>query len=536
MVNKLGDGLMKNSQISTVIEKWSERKIDGKKFNDIFQIDGIPVWYFFGPLLKQEYLPRPFKSLAEIEEDVKSGRTAAWFENLKLKLTCFGLRKGMLINEKIKWSITSSKRKEAGEKDVLLLGYTNRLARDIKGNLKPEVSPVADVLKKRGVKPLLLICDPLSKNSFKGLLKFQTLLYSYIDSETLGQSKRLSRELSREWKKIDEKKKEELFTFNGESHWRFLKRELNFLFSKEMLTTLVTYYLTFKKIMEKHKMKVIYLTALGGFYEALLLGVVYNLDKKVVYSAHGYGGRYFVVCEEFIKNVRFAAWGNEERRVLLKLGAKEKNIFLTGPPFFDEISKYKKKETKKIKKIVTLITQPLVEDKDMTKREYFGHVRKFLMQIIKVKNVGKIVIKLHPREKYKSQYEAIVKSLGLTNTEVTQEVGKTILYSILSGSDLLISYGSTTDIEGIILDKNVMIIDGLKKGPSAEAAKKDKYREAVVVLDKNDDLTDAIAKVLTSKDLREKLKQKRRGYLLNSFYKIDGKSHERVADLITRII
>lgn len=118
---------MENRQIMTVIEKWPGRKVDGETFNQAFQIDGIPVWYFFEPLIKQEYLPRPFKSLLEIEENARINRGATWLESLRLRLTSFGLKKGLLINEKIKWSIAPSKRRETGEKDVLLLGYTNRI-------------------------------------------------------------------------------------------------------------------------------------------------------------------------------------------------------------------------------------------------------------------------------------------------------------------------------------------------------------------------------------------------------------------------
>lgn len=528
---------MGDTSILNVLEKWSEKKANAKKFNDVFQVDGIPVWYFLEPLVKEAYLPRPFKTLAEIEEDVKSNRIPTGLENLKSNLTHFGVRKGIWINERIKWFISPSKRKKAEEKDVLFLGYTNEVTQCKKGELRPiGFHDVANTLGRRGVRPLVLFCDPLSANSFRGLLKFENLLYSYVNSEIIKESKKLARELNREWKEIGESKKVELFTFNGENYWRFLKSELNFLFSKEMLAILITYYLTFKKIIETCKIKVVYFTALGGFYETLLLAAVYRLDKKIVHSPHGYGDRSFIVRDEFIRNVSFAAWGNEEKQRLLKLGITDENIFTTGPPLFDKIVKYRKRGMRKFKTTVALMTQPLVEEQHMREKEYFNYIRKFLAQINKAKNVGRIVVKLHPRERYKSRYKSIVKSLGLKNVKVTQEPGKEALYSILSDSDLLISYGSTTDIECLMLGKNVVNIDGLKKGPQAEAAKRDKYREVVTVIDKDSDLTSTITKILTDKNLQKKLKQKRRKYLATSFYKIDGKAHERVADLIKSLV
>jgi hypothetical protein len=529
---------MGEDRVLKVIERWADRETNSKKFNEVFKVDGIPVWYFLGSLLKGAYLPRPFKTSAEIEEEMRSNRTPTGFGDLKSNLIHLGLRKGLWINERIKWRISSAKRKKAGEKDVLFLGYTNEVTQGKRGELRPiGFHDVIDTLNERGVKPLVLFCDPISANSFGGLLKFENLLYSYIDPEIIKESRKLSRELNQEWKKISEGKKAELFTFDGKKYWRFMKSELNFLFSREMLATLITYYLTFKKIVESHKIKLIFLVSLGGFYESLLLGVAYKLNKKVIYSAHGYGGRYFIVSGKLVENVFFAAWGNEEKGKLLRLGIKKENIFITGSPLFDIIAKYKsKKEKPKTGKVTTLITQPLVEDKYVGKREYFNYIQKFLIQIAKVKNIAQIIIKLHPREKYKSHYESIAKSLGLKNVSVTQELGKDALYSILGGSDLLVSTGSTTDIEGMMLDKDVVVIEGLTKGPLAELAKKDRYRKAVVVIDKDDDLASMITKIFTNKDLRKTLRQKRHKYLVNSFYRTDGKAHERVADLILRLI
>ena len=522
--------------IFRVISEWTEKNINGKKFNEVFQLDGIPVWYFFEPLIKGAYLPRPFRTLAEIKEDVESRKIPKKFD-LKSKLIEFYLRKGLWLSEKIKWSI-SSRPVQRGERDVLFLCYTNQVVEDEKG--KPRPIGFSDVIRDlgvRGVKPIVLFCDPLSKNSFKGLLKFPSLLYSYITPEMIKESNRISRELNKKWKKIDEKEKAKLFTFGRKCYWRFLKDELNFLFSREMLNVVVTYYLTFKAIVKRHDIKVICVASLGGFYETLLLGVAYALNKKVVYSPHGYGDRYFIVRDEFLKNVYFAAWGWETKKRLLNLGIKKENISITGSPFFDKIAKYKsKREKHKTGKIITLITQPLVEDGYVGKREYFKYVQKFLAQIVKIKNVAQIIIKLHPREKYRSNYESIVKSLGLKNVIITQEPGKEALYTVLSKSDLVVSTGSTADIEGIMLDKNVIVIDGLAKGFLAELSKKDKYREAVYEVNKNDDLTDAVTKILTSRDLQERLRQERRRYLAGSFYKIDGKAHERVSALILRLI
>lgn len=519
---------MSQGQIFRLIEGLPERKVDSKKFNELFQLDGIPVWYFLEPLMKSVYMPRPFRSLPEIEKDIKAGRVPSPLNSLRL----VALRKGLAINEKIKRWISRAKKEELeriSSADVLFIVYTNQILT----NNGLEFLGIGDVignLKKRGVKPLVLICDPFSKNSLFKLRKFDYLLYSYVDSEIVRESKKLSKMLAREWRDLE---KEKLFTFQGKNYWKSLKNEMDFLFSSEVLFTLIKYYLAFKKIIQKHDIKLAYLTGLIGIYESSLLAAAHKSNKKIVYSPHGYGG-YTVplyIRKELLKNVLFVTSGDEEKRRLLKLGIKKENIFITGSPFFDKIVRWKKRQVKKVEKTITLLTQPLIEDKYTDEKEYFHYIRKFLIQINNVKNVAKSVVKLHPRERYKSRYESIVKSLGLKNVRVTHEPGKEALYSILSDSDLLISFGSTTDIEGLMLGKNVVVIDGLKKGLAPELLKKDRYRKVTTTIDKDDDLTSTITKVLNPKILK-KLNQRREKYLMKSFFKIDGRAYQRVADLI----
>jgi UDP-N-acetylglucosamine 2-epimerase len=236
------------------------------------------------------------------------------------------------------------------------------------------------------------------------------------------------------------------------------------------------------------------------------------------------------------RDVIFLAAGEEQRRKLFS-GIKDKNIVITGSPFFDKIADYRPKKSKpKVGKVVTLLPSAYVEYGYIGKDEYFSFIRKFLVQASRVKNVGKVIIKMHPLERHKSTYESIVRSLGLKNVEVVQRPEKEFLYSVLMDSDLLIGAGTTANIEGLMLDKNVMLVDGLAKGTQADLAKIAEYRKAAVVVDKGDDLTAAITKVLTDERVQRELAQKRQRYIANSFYKIDGKAHERVANLIKSLV
>lgn len=528
---------MKDVRAFSILKKLPKRKIDSRKFDVVFQIDGIPLWYFLEPLTNSAYLPKPFKAHWEIEKNIKNNRLPSLLDKLKFNLSAFAVRKGLAVNEKIKFLISKSGEKNlrrVEKKDVLFIASTDQIS-EKNGKLEfLEFGEIISSLKKdKKARVLVLSCDTFSRNSFFRLRRYGPLLYDYITPEILRESNRLSNELNEKWRALDEELKVKLFTCGGRSYWKFFENSMDFLFSKELLFTFIKYYLTFKEILKKHDVKVVYLTSLIGLYELSALGAVYKLDKKVVHSPHGYmgvptGKREFL---RNIKNIYFAASGAEHMRNLLKGGAKKENIVITGPPFLDNIVDYKRERAPKAKKTVGLLTTILIESKLMKKDEYFKLIRETLAQIKNVKEIGKIIIKLHPREKHRQEYESIAKSLDMKNVEIVQAPGKASLYSTISDSDLLMGFGSTALLEGLMLDKDAIYLEMFATGPIIR-----EFKKATFCVKKTDEVAKVTEKVLTDNRVRKKLKRQREKYLRQAFYAIDGKAHERVADLITSLI
>jgi len=176
------------------------------------------------------------------------------------------------------------------------------------------------------------------------------------------------------------------------------------------------------------------------------------------------------------------------------------------------------------------MTSLFVEGKLLEKEEYFGYVRRVLFQISNAKKIEKIIIKLHPREKNKSKYKSIAKSLGLENVEINQDPRKKVLYSIINNSDLIVSFTSTADVESLMLDRNVINVE------IAENLRKLDYKKATIKVESDNDLTKIVNQVLGDKKLQEQLKRKRKKYVKTAFYRTDGKAYERIADLIVSLI
>ena len=514
-----------------MIQKLHEKKLDSKSFGDLFQVDGIPLWHFFQGFINSSFLPEPFKPLWMIEKEIKSG-VLPHQDGAKTKLSAFALKIGLLLNEKLKYGIARSSRKTPRQekRDVLFVALTNQVSRK---NGKIEFFEWGGVLKSlkryRRIKPIILIGDPFSKNSLFKLRVYDLLIYHYTTPNIIKKSEQLAGGLNHKWRFLDEKSKRKLFTIRGRDYWKFFERNMDILFSKEFLSMLVMYYLTSKEILLKHDIKVIYLTSFTNFYDLSLLAAARKLGRKVVYSSHGYT-RGTVGGWKLLENVVFAAGGEEHKKELVKSGIKKENIVVTGFPFLDEVAHRRKKKLGGAKKTVSLLTTTILESKFMNKERYFKLIMEAMTQLKRVPEIEKIIIKLHPAEKYRSEYEKIIRSLGLNNVEIVQTPGRGPLYSVISSSDLLVGFGSTAVLEGLLFDKDAIHLKQLESRPVFE------FESATYSVKRMDELADAVKSLLNDKKVKRNLKQRRAKYLQRAFYKVDGGASGRVAKLIASLV
>jgi len=514
-----------------MIQELHEKKLESGNFGDLFQIDGIPLWYFFQGFINSSFLPAPFRPLWVIEKEIKNGFPPK--TGIKSRLLAFTLKKGLTLNEWIKHVIAKRDEKEQkkGKKDVLFIVLTNQIRQKKDGLEFLECGGVLSSLERyKKIKPLILVGDPFSKNSLFKLRRYGPLIYHYITPEIIAKSRQLSKELNERWKRLDEDDKRKLFTYRGRNYWKFFECNMNILFSKEFLFTLIKYYLTCKEILLKHDIKVVYLTSLTNFYDLSLLGAASKLEKTVVYSSHGYT-RGTVGGWKLLKNVIFAAGGAEHKKDLLANGVKKENIVVTGFPFLDEIASYiRKRKSKTGGKTVSLLTTTVVESKFMEKKKYFALIREVLKQLKEVPEIKKIIIKLHPAEKHRAEYEKIARSLGMKHVNVTQKTGRSFLYEVINESDALIGFGSTAILEGLVFDKDAIHLKPLESRPVFE------FESATYLVKNIDELAKSIRNVLNNNATKRELRLRRRKYLNRSFYKIDGKSSMRIADLIASLV
>lgn len=530
-----------NQEIRDLIRNWSKNKInESQTFDDVFKIDGIPIWWLLQYRLYSSLIPHPFKILPEIEREFVDGKVPDTLDKFKFSLLSILFRKYLSLNEFVKLNISKFTKKgsiDNNKKGVLFIDYLFAVKKDDdKIKLLKSDNIFKKILKDGKLNPVLILCDPISRNSFFKLLEFENLVYKYIDNEILKESRRLSKNFATKWRDINIAKKRELFKLDNDKNlWPFVENELNLLFSETILNLVIKYYLTFKKIIKENNIEVAVVETFSGLYNLSINAAARTLNKKIIFTPHSLGMITFIP-KEFSKNMIFAVGSSYTKKSLLDLGLNEENMRILGIPVFDDVVVYKEKflkekETSDDKnretKTIILLTSALAQDKWVNKNTYFRYTKKFIEEINQLNKV-KVIIKLHPREKYKKDYEKIVKSLGYKNVEITQEIGNKYLYDVILKSDLVIINGSTTGIESLILGKCVVNIDITGLGNEFYTSKCD----AILSLDKDSDIKEAVRRVLYNKKLQKELEIKGEKYLKENFYMLDGRAYERVVNLI----
>lgn len=531
---------MKNCEIHNLIQNWSKKRInENQTFDEVFKIDDVPLWQLLQYRLYSSLIPRPFKILPEIEKEFVEGKIPGTLDKFKFSLLSRVFKKYLSLNEFLKLNISKFTEKSVilnEKKGILFIDYVLSVRKidNNKVKLLKSNNLFEKILNDGKLNPVLILCDPISRNSFFKLLSYKNLVYKYIDEDILKESKKLSKELAKKWSDLDIAKKRELFKLSNDKNlWPFIENELNLLFSETILNLVIKYYLTFKKIIKENNIEIAVIETISGIHNTSIIAAAKTLNKKVVFTPHGWGIRTFI-SKEFSSNIIFAICSSYANESLLKLGLSEENMKIIGNPVFDDIIIHKEKflrnrlnKKDKYEKTITLLTSPLVENKLIEKETYFRYIKRFIEQIHQIGNI-KVILKLHPREKYKKEYEKIVNLLRYENIEITQEIGNEYLYNIVMGSDVvIITKGSTTCTEALILGKYVIEVSGLRNDewdiPECDA---------VVNVDKDGDITHVIKEVLYNKNLQKELKIKREKYLKGNFYMLDGKAYERVVNLI----
>lgn len=516
---------LNKDQLKEFISNWSTKVIDETnqtKFDHIFTIDGTPLSWFYRPILYSSLLPRPFPTVSDILEKRK-------ISPIKINIYGFLLRRYLVMNDWIKRKIISKNHFPTvnNKEKILFLTFTNHLSEDTKSVFRMD-NIIQKIKEGTSYEPLLLKVDPISSLSLRKIRKSSPSLYQYYDRAILEHSKKESKQLSLRWKALAEKEKKRLMRFSQDVEdnlYSYLQASLTFLYSPEFINAVWKYYLTFRKIIAQDTVQGIVLSSQNNIFEKCLLAAASKEKVPVFIIQHGIGLGTLPTIDT-PKKVKFAVFGEKYQQELIKLGVDKNNIAITGPIIFDEIVPLLDKERKKsLHPQIILATSPFIEDRFMEKVAYFEKIEKILQGLYTWDQKARVTIKLHPREKNKKEYERIFIKLGKIGT-MTSEVDRTKHFTLIKNCDLLITFGSTVALEGMIMQKPTLTIELFDGDNPTNKLIIRSGATPVLKYDQN------LAKALPNVFLNQSYQKKAAAFVHSLCYKIDGKAAERISQHI----
>jgi CDP-glycerol glycerophosphotransferase (TagB/SpsB family) len=203
----------------------------------------------------------------------------------------------------------------------------------------------------------------------------------------------------------------------------------------------------------------------------------------------------------------------------------DSSLIITGQPRYDylyEISQYPAEKTgffdeMELKHpLIVWTSQPSNSEIEITRNI------NCLVNLLNVMPAVNLFIKPHPIETDLSIYSPLIRC---KNVILSREVD---IYKLLNACDLMITKNSTTAMEAAALNKPIVVLN-----LSGEPDLVDYVEEGIALgVYEEKDLPLAV-KSLLEDDL---LKGRRKDYVTRHLYRIDGRSSERVANFIKKLI
>ena len=282
------------------------------------------------------------------------------------------------------------------------------------------------------------------------------------------------------------------------------------------------YFFSFKDIFEINNIKLLY--TMVGIMDESAHAAAYSKQIPIIIAQHGMGifrKGYFVSFD----NQYFFAFGEAYKKILEEKGVEK--VKITGTNIFDETINFKKKIKNKNKHIL-ILTQPFCKDKILSRKKYKKYLKIILKKLRKIGFKREIVIKPHPAEKDLSIYENFAKefNLKIIKSDSISDNQK-LLYKTISESFVVISFGSTTILDTIILEKPIVWL----KIPEFSVEIFERYKMKNLVKVEIDESFDILKKFF-NESIRRKIVRKNLNDLEKFIYKPDGKSTKRIVENI----
>lgn len=491
---------------------WNWIKVGGAAFDDIFRVEDYPLWWFYSRFVTSHV----FYGQQSLMRGLKNNKSSR-LSNVYLNSKTFIFKNYFYYNEKMKRQFAVKNIRQDGD-TIIFLTYTNHY--DPKSKSIFRIQRLVDLIRiDKKLIPLVLYTDPVSKKFSMNIKRFIPSIYGFIVPDDEGKARELALSFARRWNKLD---KSALFN----QKWGLVKPTMDLFFSFEFMYNTILYYLTCKRIIQEQQVKAVVLTSRNGLFDRCMMAAAHHLKIPTFLIQHGIGLAMSEVAPETTSGVKHAVFGEIFKQRLLALDVREEDIIITGPLIFDDIVPFIGKAKKKGK--IVLITEPFIEENRLSKEKYFRYIETIIDSLQGL--YSELIIKLHPREKTKQDYEALLLRKGIKKAVIADTMGSPFLYSTICDASLVVNFLSTVALEAMIMDVPVLTIDPLVG--TSHLFENGPYKGGIMIpIDGK--VREAVMEALQDS---KRLQQRRKEAVKEFCYKVDGNATARMAQEIYRSI
>jgi len=307
------------------------------------------------------------------------------------------------------------------------------------------------------------------------------------------------------------------------SSWSIFKKRLRMFFSNRILTNI-------SDDENKKGVKKFILNQYIFFFNTIKqtnLNVIHKIKLILLFPfVRLY---YYIAPASFVSGDLYLCSIPDIRNELIKLGYKKSNVVVVGDMSFDAWYSIIKNEIAKpnvtSKKIVLFALSPMHESGLWKKSDEENLIINTIKKIEK-NNEFSVVLKIHPTNSLKQEYEEILSKNGLKTTIYQKED----LIKLMKESDFMITYGSSaTTLFSVLFKKPTISLDLFPKYSKFNAFQS----ESVMTICRDiNDLTNKL-KESESRIIENKNYEK---YIEKHLGRFDGKSSERAANAIINLL
>ncbi|MFC1589926.1 CDP-glycerol glycerophosphotransferase family protein [Candidatus Omnitrophota bacterium] len=442
-----------------------------------------------------------------------------------------------IINAELLRLSKKDKQGSAPRKKILFLRSTiNRLK---------SILPVMRIMVRSGENKVILMSSGASgvgKNEIEESLQ-SVSADDHLSFRMIREIRKVDTKCRISWKRIkDNGSVLENITYQGISIWEFLEPVVEHLFFNAF-NPISKYVVLAQSIVKKEKPDVFVYADEGNIFSKYLTLFARNNKIPVVrvqYALLDITDFAKLECDAFaVSNVI------SKELVLQYNPASEERVVITGQPRYDVIttrnadrSEFCKKQGLDPDKKILLFASTYYSNISFydnvdpwSFQRYYYKLCDIYSALDKLSGV-ELIVKPHPSPKDPIEmHRAVLKEIKATSRFKFFSPSGSIV-DLLRNCDLCVTFGSTTAIEAIALEKPMVIID-IKNTLNYYSQLKEEI--AVRVFD-GDDIYSAVKDTLDNEELQKKMKDNQMRIKERFIYKSDGKAAERIAELIDSVM